>query len=170
MRRQLRVVGAAVALPLPVVETRGGRRRRNSHFPTRHDHRHHRQPSTKTAGRSAAAAASHRAIVRDAGIAAATISVAIVDDPTIAKLHQQFLDDPEPTDVLSFVLERRPRCSKAKWSSAPTPPRLAPRGTAARPRRNCCVRHPRHAAPGRLRRHDAAKAGRHAKTREPVHQ
>jgi probable rRNA maturation factor len=47
-----------------------------------------------------------RAIVTDAGIAEATISIAIVDDATIAKLHQQFLDDPTPTDVLSFVLER----------------------------------------------------------------
>ena len=47
-----------------------------------------------------------RAIVRDAGISEATISIAIVDDATIAKLHRQFLDDPEPTDVLSFVLER----------------------------------------------------------------
>jgi probable rRNA maturation factor len=46
------------------------------------------------------------AIVSDAGISAATISIAIVDDAAIAKLHEQFLDDPEPTDVLSFVLER----------------------------------------------------------------
>ena len=45
-------------------------------------------------------------IVRDAEIAEACISVAVVDDPTIAKLHQEFLHDPEPTDVLSFVLER----------------------------------------------------------------
>jgi probable rRNA maturation factor len=47
-----------------------------------------------------------QAIVRDAGIAEAKIGIALVDDPTIAKLHQQFLDDPEPTDVLSFVLDR----------------------------------------------------------------
>ncbi len=47
-----------------------------------------------------------RAILDDAGISEATISIAIVDDATIAKLHGQFLDDPEPTDVLSFVLER----------------------------------------------------------------
>jgi probable rRNA maturation factor len=46
------------------------------------------------------------AILRDAGISEATISIAIVDDATIAGLHEQFLDDPEPTDVLSFVLER----------------------------------------------------------------
>jgi probable rRNA maturation factor len=44
-------------------------------------------------------------IVRDAEIAAASISLAIVDDPTIARLHEQFLADPDPTDVLSFVLE-----------------------------------------------------------------
>jgi probable rRNA maturation factor len=44
-------------------------------------------------------------IIRDAQIAAARISLAIVDDPTIAELHRRFLDDPSPTDVLSFVLE-----------------------------------------------------------------
>jgi probable rRNA maturation factor len=47
-----------------------------------------------------------QSILRDAEIAQAEISIAIVDDPTIARLHQQFLDDPEPTDVLSFVLEQ----------------------------------------------------------------
>jgi len=46
------------------------------------------------------------AILRDAEISEAKISVAIVDDQTIANLHRQFLGDPEPTDVLSFVLER----------------------------------------------------------------
>ena len=34
--------------------------------------------------------------------------MAVVDDATIAKLHEEFLDDPEPTDVLSFLLERSP--------------------------------------------------------------
>jgi probable rRNA maturation factor len=47
-----------------------------------------------------------QAILQDAEIADAEISIALVDDPTIAKLHGQFLDDPTPTDVLSFVLER----------------------------------------------------------------
>jgi probable rRNA maturation factor len=46
------------------------------------------------------------AILRDAEIAHAEISIAIVGDATIAELHREFLDDPEPTDVLSFVLER----------------------------------------------------------------
>lgn len=49
-----------------------------------------------------------QAIIRDADIADAQISVAIVDDPTIGKLHGEFLDDPDPTDVLSFVLEPPP--------------------------------------------------------------
>ena len=49
------------------------------------------------------------AIVREAGLPDAQISVAVVDDRTIAALHQEFLDDPEPTDVLSFVLERSPQ-------------------------------------------------------------
>ena len=47
-----------------------------------------------------------RAIVRDAEIPEARIGVAVVDDATIAKLHQKYLNDPDPTDVLSFVLER----------------------------------------------------------------
>ena len=45
-------------------------------------------------------------ILRDAEIVEARISIAVVDNPTIAKLHDEFLNDPEPTDVLSFVLER----------------------------------------------------------------
>ena len=48
------------------------------------------------------------AVCRDAGIAMARISVALVDDPTIAELHRDFLNDPSPTDVLSFVLEQSP--------------------------------------------------------------
>jgi probable rRNA maturation factor len=47
-----------------------------------------------------------RMILQDAAVGAAKISVAVVDDPTISELHQRYLDDPSPTDVLSFVLER----------------------------------------------------------------
>jgi probable rRNA maturation factor len=36
---------------------------------------------------------------------AATISVAVVDDPTIHQLNRRFLAHDYPTDVLSFVLE-----------------------------------------------------------------
>jgi len=50
-----------------------------------------------------------RAVLRDAGIRAARISVAVVDDATIARLHGKFLGDPTPTDVLTFVLEQSPQ-------------------------------------------------------------
>ena len=49
-----------------------------------------------------------QAVLRDAGIRTGRIGVAVVDDAAIAKLHGGFLDDPAPTDVLSFVLERSP--------------------------------------------------------------
>jgi probable rRNA maturation factor len=50
-----------------------------------------------------------RMILEDESICRAKIGVAVVDDPTIAELHQRYLDDPDPTDVLSFVLERSPK-------------------------------------------------------------
>ena len=34
----------------------------------------------------------------------AEISIALVDDATLAELHGRFLDDPSPTDVMSFDL------------------------------------------------------------------
>jgi probable rRNA maturation factor len=49
-----------------------------------------------------------RMILLDESISRAKIGVAVVDDATIAKLHERYLDDPEPTDVLSFVLEKSP--------------------------------------------------------------
>lgn len=36
----------------------------------------------------------------------ATVSVAVVDDPTIHRLNRQYLDHDYATDVLSFLLER----------------------------------------------------------------
>jgi probable rRNA maturation factor len=51
-----------------------------------------------------------QAIVRDAKIPNARVNVAVVDDPTIAKLHDKFLGDPTPTDVMSFLLELSPHC------------------------------------------------------------
>jgi len=47
-----------------------------------------------------------QAILTDAGVASGSLSIAIVDDPTIHQLNRQFLDHDYPTDVLSFVLER----------------------------------------------------------------
>jgi len=48
-------------------------------------------------------------VLADAGIPAATISVAIVDDPTIHDINRRFLEHDEPTDVISFVLEQTER-------------------------------------------------------------
>jgi probable rRNA maturation factor len=49
-----------------------------------------------------------RRILEDAGIEWAEISIAIVDDSAIAKVHGEFLDDDSPTDVISFVLDASP--------------------------------------------------------------
>jgi probable rRNA maturation factor len=35
----------------------------------------------------------------------AELSVLLVDPPTIASLHEKWMDDPEPTDVLSFPMD-----------------------------------------------------------------
>ncbi len=68
------------------------------------------------------------AILDDAGIADAQVSVAVVDDATIAALHAEFLGDPAPTDVLSFALERSPRHLEGEVvASADTAATSAPR-------------------------------------------
>lgn len=46
-----------------------------------------------------------RAVVLDSSFQSATISLAIVDDPTMHELNRRYLDHDYPTDVLSFVLE-----------------------------------------------------------------
>jgi probable rRNA maturation factor len=69
-----------------------------------------------------------KAVIQDAGITTAQISVAIVDDPTIAQLHEEFLNDPDPTDVLSFLLESSPDSLEGEVVvSADTAARLAPK-------------------------------------------
>jgi probable rRNA maturation factor len=47
-----------------------------------------------------------RTILEEAGLSSATVSVAIVDDATIHRLNREFLQHDQPTDVLSFVLEK----------------------------------------------------------------
>ena len=46
-------------------------------------------------------------ILNDAAVSRAEISVAVVDDPTICRLHRAYLKQDGPTDVLSFVYEHR---------------------------------------------------------------
>jgi probable rRNA maturation factor len=47
-----------------------------------------------------------RGVLDEASIGDATVSVALVDDRAIARLHGRYLADESPTDVMSFVLER----------------------------------------------------------------
>jgi probable rRNA maturation factor len=47
-----------------------------------------------------------RRILHDASIPEATVSIAVVDDPTIHQLNRRYLDHDDATDVLSFVLQR----------------------------------------------------------------
>ena len=69
-----------------------------------------------------------RAVLRDAGLAKGDVSVAVVDDETIARLHGEFLDDPTPTDVLSFVLDDTPESFEGEVVvSAETAASSAPR-------------------------------------------
>ena len=46
------------------------------------------------------------AIFSEALVERGTLSIAIVDDPTIHGLNRQYLNHDYPTDVLSFLLER----------------------------------------------------------------
>ena len=46
-----------------------------------------------------------RRVLRDAGVRKARISVAVVDDATIARLNWQYLRHRGPADVLSFLLD-----------------------------------------------------------------
>jgi len=48
-----------------------------------------------------------RRVLVDSKFDSATISLAVVDDPTIHALNRRFLDHDWPTDVLSFVLDER---------------------------------------------------------------
>ena len=47
-----------------------------------------------------------RTVLRDAGVRKARISVAVVDDTTIARLNWRYLRHRGPADVLSFLLDR----------------------------------------------------------------
>ncbi len=58
-------------------------------------------------------------------IEAATIQVAIVDDPTIHDLNRRFLNHDEPTDVVSFPLAELPEVDGCLAVSAETAVRSA---------------------------------------------
>jgi len=54
---------------------------------------------------ASALASAARHVLTAEGIAAGTISLAVVDDPTIHELNRRYLDHDFATDVLSFPLE-----------------------------------------------------------------
>jgi len=55
------------------------------------------------------------------------ISLAVVDDATIARLHEEYLQQSDPTDVLSFALEQGEGCLEGEVVvSAETAARRAP--------------------------------------------
>jgi len=69
-----------------------------------------------------------RMILKEDAIPEARISIAVVDDATIHGLNRQYLKHNEPTDVLSFVLERSARLLDGEVVvSADTARAVAPR-------------------------------------------
>jgi probable rRNA maturation factor len=54
--------------------------------------------------------AAARMILAESDYPSATVSIAVVDDPTMHALNVQYLKHDYPTDVLSFVLEESPEC------------------------------------------------------------
>jgi probable rRNA maturation factor len=80
------------------------------------------------APRAARLRAAVRLVLADAGVHDAQISVALVDDATIAPLNVEFLAHEGPTDVLSFLLDRRDGYLEGEViASAETALRQAPR-------------------------------------------
>ncbi len=68
-----------------------------------------------------------RMVLQKEGIRAAEISLAVVDDAAIRQLHRRYLGQDEPTDVLSFLLDRSPGGLEGEIvASAETARRVAP--------------------------------------------
>ena len=68
-----------------------------------------------------------RRVLRDAGLRKARISVAVVDDATIARLNGKYLRHRGPADVLSFLLDQSDGLEGEVVVSAQTALRTAPR-------------------------------------------
>ena len=68
-----------------------------------------------------------RSVLRDAGLRKARISVAVVNDATIARLNWQYLRHRGPADVLSFLLDQSDGLEGEVVVGAETALRAAPR-------------------------------------------
>ena len=90
----------------------------------------------------------------------AELGILFVDEQAMEQLHIQWMDEPGPTDVLSFPMDElrpgtadRPRrrgCS-ATSSCVPRWPRASGEGRSQRPRGDAAAHHPRPVALARLR-------------------
>ena len=71
-----------------------------------------------------------RMLLKELGIPAVTVSILLTDDREMTRLHERWMNDPTPADVLSFpVLETIPRvqgsqdaCRPRFSESLPSPP------------------------------------------------
>ena len=78
---------------------------RGSSSNARHRIRHCQRAADARHRRADGSSAAVRSVLGRVAYESATVSVAIVDDPTIHGLNRQYLEHDYPTDVLSFVLE-----------------------------------------------------------------
>ena len=101
-------------------------------------------------------------MLRDAGVRKARISVAVVDDETIARLNWQYLRHRGPADVLSFVLDQSDGLEGEVIVGAQTALRTAPQYGWPPHDELLLYVDPRHAAPGGPRRRQPGLAGRNA--------
>lgn len=63
----------------------------------------HRQRPAEELGDAELCAAVEAALARG-GVEGRPVDVVLTDDPTLADLHDRFLNDPSPTDVIAFEL------------------------------------------------------------------
>ena len=78
-----------------------------------------------------------RTVLRDAGVRKARISVAVVDDETMARLNWRYLRHRGPADVLSFVLDEGDGL-EGEVIVTPRPPCGLRRSMVGRRTTNCC--------------------------------
>ncbi len=100
-----------------------------------------------------------RRVLRDAGVRKARISVAVVDDETIARLNWQYLRHRGPADVLSFLLDQSDGLEGEVIVGAQTALRTAPQYGWPPHDELLLYVDPRHVAPGGPRRRQPRPCG-----------
>ena len=105
-------------------------------------------------------------MLRDAGVRKARISVAVVDDETIARLNWRYLRHRGPADVLSFLLDQSDGLEGEVVVGAQTALRTAPRYGWPPHDELLLYVDPRHVAPGGPRRRQPGHADNEMQKRE----